>query len=181
MAWKYIQYEYPVGYNFEKFLFWISANCNCYFSLKDRVEDDWVWYSGNTSHGLDTGSILVSRTTETLCQTNYLTTTKDALNKMIAILPILVHARFVRMHISDASTTTVYEFRPSTSLMADEIITGTLEVTDQFSSPPLIKVTANSVDRIKIGKVGANYGIYGYNGSSNLIFELSDNQQKLAG
>ncbi len=183
MAFKYIQYVYPVPYNFEKFLIWASGNFNCYFAIKEKQDDSWMYYAGNGSHALATGKLLTSYgSSQTNAETNYLTTSKDSNNKIIAVLPSLSFARFIRLYIDDASSEYIYEFRPSTRLLADEIIAGNLEITDDFLVPPLITVKSSNVDRIKIGNFSDNtFGIVGYDASSNLIFEISDNQQVIGG
>jgi hypothetical protein len=177
MAWTYIQYEYPVPYNFEKFLIWASADFDCYFGLKDRNTDSWTYYSGNASHGLDTGQELISYgTNEANAQTNYLTTSRDSAGKILAVLPSLFIARYVRLYVDDTGTAQIREFRPSTKLIADEILTGTLEITDQFNSPPAIKMVVSGQERIFAGDLGSNvYGFRGRDSVGNVIFELGSN------
>ena len=184
--YRYIEYSYPVPYNFEKFLFWISANCNCYFALKEKDGDSWSFYAGkdDASHDLDTGLKLVSHATEELAEENYFYTGdyKNADDKVLAILPTLVLAKYVRIYVYDFTTTTIHEFKPSVRMIADELVGGTLLITDELTDAPLIRVEKSSVDRIKIGNFESTYyGIAGYDGSSNKIFELSDNQQMLSG
>ena len=49
------------------------------------------------------------------------------------------------MYIDDSNNapTKIYEFRPSTRLLADEIVSGQLHITDQFASAPLITIPEN--------------------------------------
>ncbi len=166
-------------------LLWVDSTCRLYFALKDKDSDSWTYFSGESDHTLATNSVLVNRgSSEANAQTNYWLATPDSDNKIIAILPTIFLAKYVRVHIDDANNnpTQIYEFRPSTRLLADELVSGQLHITDQFASSPLIKVTKSSVDRIKIGNfTGDTYGLVGYDASSNMIFELSDAQTKIGG
>ncbi|MHA1303296.1 MAG: hypothetical protein ACTSPI_06310, partial [Candidatus Heimdallarchaeaceae archaeon] len=166
-------------------LLWVDSTCRLYFALKGKDSDSWTYFSGESDHTLATNSVLVNRgSSEANAQTNYWLATPDSDNKIIAILPTIFLAKYVRAYIDDENNnpTQIYEFRPSTRLLADELVSGQLHITDQFASPPLIKVTKSSVDRIKIGNfTGDTYGLVGYDASSNMIFELSDAQTKIAG
>ncbi len=183
MAWEYVNFEYPVPNLFEKHLVWLSANCNMYFAMKLNKGDNWTYYAGNGSHALLSGKILTSYgSSEANAQTNYLTTTKDSSNKVLAILPTVVQARYIRMYIESGSSITVYEYRPSTRVTAHDIVTGNLEITDELNESPKIVVTKSSVDRVIVGNIsGSTYGIAGYDGAAATIFELSDANQTIAG
>ncbi|MHA1304509.1 MAG: hypothetical protein ACTSPI_12500 [Candidatus Heimdallarchaeaceae archaeon] len=184
MAFQWIQYQYPVEQQFEKMILWVDSSCRIYFALKDKDADDWTYFSGNASHGLSSGSTLVNRgSSESSAQTNYWLATPDSNNRILAVLPVPELAKYVRVYIDDANDapTQIYEFRPSTSFIADEIISGSLTITDEFTSPPVITVSSGGQERIKIGDLGNTFGIKGYDDSSNVIFELSDNQQMIGG
>lgn len=182
MAFKSIELRHPNAQIFHKELLWVNKDCNCYFAFKLNDGDAWTFFAGNASHALATGKLLTSYgTSEANAQTNYLTTIRDASGKVVAVLPVNFQAKYARVYIQDGNSTTVYEWQPSSYFTAHEIISGTLEITDLLSDAPLIKVVAGAVDRIKMGKVGSYYGLFGYDGSGNSIFELSDNQQKIAG
>lgn len=185
MSWQSISYTYPTQHDFEKMLLWVDSTCRLYFSMKEKDTDDWTFFSGEADHTLASGSALVDKgTSESNAQTNYWSASPDANDKIIAILPAITIAKYVRVHVDDANDnpTQIYEFRPSTRLIADEIVAGQLHITDAFASAPIITVTKSSVDRIQIGNFsGSTYGLIGYDGSSNMIFELSDNQTKIAG
>src|SRR3990172_5829802 len=182
MTWVNVENVYPNSHLFHKELFWVDKNCNCYFAFKLNEVDDWTFYAGNAAHALDTGSYLTSYGTyEDLAQTNYLTTVRDSNGKVLAILPANFQAKYVRIYIESGNTTTIHEWQPSIYITAHEIISGTLEITDLLTDAPLIKVVASSIDRIKIGKVGSAYGLFGYDGSSNKVFEISDSLINIAG
>jgi len=182
MTWVNVENVYPNSHLFHKELFWVDKNCNCYFAFKLNEVDDWTFYAGNAAHALDTGSYLTSYgTSEALAQTNYLTTVRDSNGKVLAILPANFQAKYVRIYIESGNTTTIHEWQPSIYITAHEIISGTLEITDLLTDAPLIKVVASSIDRIKIGKVGSAYGLFGYDGSSNKVFEISDSLINIAG
>jgi len=175
MAWEYINFDYPVPNLFEKHLVWLSADCNMYFAMKLNKSDSWNYYAGNGSHALLSGKILTSYgNSEANAQTNYLTTTKDSDNKVLAILPSVVQSRYIRMYIESGDTITVYEYRPSTRITAHDIVTGNLEITDELSEAPSITVTVSDQERIFIGDLGSDtYGLRGKDSSGNVIFELS--------
>jgi len=180
MAWKYIDYSYPVPYNFEKFLVWSDTDYHCYFALKEKTEDSWVYYSGDGGYDLASDYTLTERATEVDAQTNYLDTTGwtfpvngGAARKLLAILPTLIQAKYVRLYVDDSDNFTIHEFKPSTQLIADEIVTGSLEIRDDFGSPPILKVIVSDSERIRIGQLETdNYGIRGWDDSANLLFEL---------
>ena len=184
MAWTdYIQYEYPIPYLFHKMIAWISADCHVYFALKLNSSDSWTYYAGDGSHDLLNGKLLTSYgSSDTDAQTNYFQTARDTNGKVLAVLPINVQAKYVRIYIGIGTNVTVHEFRPSVYFSAHEIISGELTITDELSDSPLITVTSASVDRVKIGNfTGSTYGIVGYDDNSATIFELSDNQQMIGG
>ena len=183
MAWQYVEYKYPIDYQFDKILVWLSDATSVYFAVKSKETDDWVYYSGTAGHVLDTGSLLTSQgSSEANAQTDYLTATPDVNDKITCVFPSPIFAKYVRLYITDDISCTIHEFRPSTRLLADEIITGVLTISDDFASPPLIRVNKSDVDRILIGNfTGSTYGIVGYDGSSNKLFELSDATQEISG
>lgn len=183
MAWKYIEYRYPTEYQIEKILTWSDSNFRCYFALKQKHSDSWSYYSGNASHTLATGEKLVLQSSEGDAQTDYWLAQPDSSNKTIALLPNTKLFRYVRIYVDDANDapTQIYEFRPSARLSADEIVTGDLKITDDFSSPPTITVTASAVDRVKIGKISSSYGIAGYDSNAATVFELTDDKKQIAG
>jgi len=179
---SYIEYQYPIAYLFHKELLWVNKNCNVYFAFKLLESDSWTFFAGNASHALATGELLTSYgTSESQAATNYLTTTKDSNGKVLAVLPSNFQAKYARVYIETGSSVTIHEWTPSVYLTANEIIAGELLITDKLSDTPLIKVLSGGIDRIKLGKVGQYYGLFGYDGSGNKIFELSDDLQKIGG
>jgi len=181
MSWEHIEYGYATAHLFHKMLMWANKNCNIYFSLKLNSDDSWIYYSGNASHALETGLKLTLASTEAEAQTNYLTTTRDSSGKVLAVLPSILQAKYVKVHIESGANVVIREFRPSTFFTAHEIITGDLEITDQLSDAPKIRVTQNSVDRVKIGNLyGTTYGIAGYTVNATTVFELSGSKNIVA-
>lgn len=181
MSYKYIEYIYPNTQLISKIIFWADKNCNCYFALKNNYTDNWVYYAGTVAHALALGKILTSYgLVEADAQTNFLTTVRDSLGKNLVIFPTNIEAKYVRLYVETGNNVSITELTPSTYFTANEIISGTLEITDLLADAPLIKVVANSVDRIKIGNVGTAYGLFGYNASAATIFELSDALQKIS-
>jgi hypothetical protein len=181
-TWQYIDYAYPVSYNFEKFLVWISQDVKCYFALKEKFSDSFTYFAGDVSNDLLTGMVLTQYAVENSARTHYLQTTRNSSGKVIAILPKLVTAKFVRIYILDENPVSVYEFRPSTQMLADEIVAGVLEITDKFASPPLIRVSKSDTDRILIGNIyDDRFGLVGYDAISDRLFEFSDFENFIAG
>ena len=164
-------------------LLWLDTDCDIYFAMRDKATDSWRYFAGNVSHGLDAGRKMTEYASEANAQTNYLTTTKDANGKVAAIIPNSgVKVRTLRLFVQSGSNVTIWEWVPSPEFKADQIVTGELEITDQYSSAPLIKVTASSIDRVKIGKIDSStYGVVGYDNNSATVFELSDNKREIAG
>jgi len=184
MAFQWIQYDYPVEYLFEKMILWVDSPCRLYFALKETDDGNWIFYSGTSSHNLDSGSKLINRgTSESSAQANYWRPTPDSNHKILALLPIATLAKYVRVYIDDTNDapTQIYEFRPSTVLKADEIVTGELLVTDAYERPPVITVKADGTDRIKLGYLGNTYGLRGYDSSGSQVFELSASVRHIAG
>jgi hypothetical protein len=183
MAWRHIEYRYPNSHLFHKELLWVDKNCNIYFAFKLEDDDDWTFYAGNASHALDTGLLLTNYgTSEANAQTNYLTTTRDSNGKVITVLPSNFQAKYARLYIESGNNVSIYEWIPSTYFSAHEIVTGTLEITDQLSDAPLIEVKADSIRRLAIGKFsGDAYGLAGYDASGNKVFELSEIQNLVGG
>jgi hypothetical protein len=183
VSFSYIQYEFSTPHLCEKQLLWLNKDVKVYFALKLNSTDAWVYYSGNASHTLEAGKKLVSYgTDETSAQNNYYTTVKDSANKILAILPNVIQAKYARLYIEAGNSVKVYEWICSSRLIANEIIGGELEITDELSDAPIIRVVAKGQDRIKIGNIdGSKYGIVGYDDSSNPIFELSNDLQKIGG
>ena len=182
MSFAHIEYQYPIAHLFQKMLLWVNKNCDVYFALKLNEEDNWTYYAGNASHELEAGEILTSYgASESSAQTYYLTTEKDENGKVLTILPANFQAKYVRVYIKEGDNVTVYEWTPSTFFTANEIVAGELLISDKLSDSPWIRVQAAGVDRVKLGKVGSYYGLYGYNASGEKIFELSDDLQKVGG
>lgn len=182
MAWQYIQYEYPVPYTFDKVLMWISVNCHCYFAMREKSTDDWIYFGAASTHALGTGYRLTRYTSEVNAQTNYFQTAKDSSGKVIAVLPLHFLARYVRLYIDIQERINIYEFRPSTLVLADEIMAGELRITDDFINPPLIRIIKSGTDRIKIGNFDEDtFGLAGYDDDGNAVFEISDLNRKIGG
>lgn len=183
MAWQYIQYQYPVVYNFEKMIVWADSEFECYFALRERADDTWTYYAGTALNELDTGKKLINYgSIEANAQTNHVDASIDSNGKFIAVLPILKNAKYVRIYVDDTNYTQFHEFRPSTKLVADEIITGTLEITDEFLTPPVIKISESGNTRMLIGSLpDSHFGLIGYDGSGNRIFEISDDDNRVGG
>jgi uncharacterized protein YjbI with pentapeptide repeats len=179
MAWKYISYEYPYALLFHKMLTWVDKEAHCYYTLQESDTSAILYYGGNASHALATGSKLTNYASEAEARTNYLTL---AAGRNLGVLPLNKEAKYVKVYIETGSTVQVHEFRPSTYFVANEIISGTLDLTDQLAEAPLITVTKGGIQRLKIGNFAdTTYGMIGYDGDSNMIFELSDAQQVIGG
>ncbi len=176
MSFKFIEFSYPNPNLVHKFIAWLNKDCNCYFALKLYSTDDWSFYSGNASHALTTGLGLTACANEAEATTNYLTTTRDSSGKIIAILPANVQAKYARMYIEQGNAVGVYEFRPSTYFTAHEIISGTLEITDQLSDAPSIRMVVGGTERIFLGKLATDvYGFQGKDSLGNVTFDLRSN------
>lgn len=183
MSYQYVEYQYPIAQLFHKELLWTDKNCNVYFAFKLLASDDWTYYAGNSSHALTAAGLLTSYgSSEQDAITNYLTTTRDYVSgKVVAMLPANFLAKYARVYIEEGVYVTVYEWTPSVYITANEIVTGELLITDMLSDSPTIRIVANSVDRIKLGKVGEHYGLFGYDDAGNLVFEMSDEGQTIGG
>ncbi len=182
MAWEYIEIQYPTVAVLEKILIWADKDFNAYFALKKEYTADWIYLGGDASHNLSSGKKLVSYgTNEGSAQTNYVTLSPNSSGKVLCVLPSPAHTKYIRMYVQTGAGVTIREFRPSTIISAHEIITGELEITDELSDAPLIRVVSGGTDRLKIGKIGTDYGIKGYDASGNLVFEISTNQNTIAG
>lgn len=185
MAWKYIEYEYPVAYQFEKILTWTDSVFRGYFALKLENDDSWTYFAGVSAgdHGLASGALLTEKTNEAEAQSHYWRPTPDSNYKTIAILPNTFLAKYVRLYVDDSNDnpTVIHEFHPSTRFVADELVAGEIHVTDDFLTPPTIRVTSNSIDRIKLGKYDNRFGIAGFDDTGATIFELSDTDVQIAG
>jgi len=183
MAWQYVNYEYPVAQMFEKHLVWLETDCNMYFAMKLNYEDSWTYYAGNSSHELLSGKILISFVNEADAQSDYITTVKNTDNKFLAILPYTIQAKYVRMYIDDSgSDKSFYEWQPSLKITAHDIVTGDLELTDELSSSPKIKVIADSATKVVMGNLYSNtYGIAGYDTLNGTVFEVSNTETKIGG
>lgn len=173
MAYKYVEYGYPYPHLFHKELLWIDKNCNCYFAFKLNDTDNWTYYAGNGSHALNTGSLLTSYAVEADAITNYLTTVRDITGKVLALLPLNFQAKYARVYIESGNSVNIWEWIPSVYFVANEIVSGTLEITDQLTDNPMIKVIASGNDRLLIGELDTNiYGIQGKDSTGNVVFEL---------
>ena len=182
MSWQTISYEYENSYLFHKFLLWASTNGNIYFSIKDKSTDSWQYFSGDASHSLITGQKLTAYSSQAQAETNYLTTSIDSNGKFLAILPHVYKAKFIRLHVQSGNNVQIYEWICSTFFSAHEIISGTLEISDQLSDSPLIKVVSSDIDRLKIGKLATNeYGIEGKDASDNVVFRIRNSDALIAG
>lgn len=177
MAWQTIDYVYPIAYTFHKELLWLASDAHVYFAFRLHESDNWTYFSGNASHALDAGQKLTEYATEADAQTNYLQTAKDANGKVLAILTRLMQAKYARLCVETGSGVWLKEWRPSVYLSAHEIIGGTLEITDQLSDTPSIKVTANSLERLLMGELSTNiFGLRGKDSNGNVIFEINTNE-----
>jgi hypothetical protein len=184
MAYVYVEYQYPIAEQFNKELLWVDKNCNVYFAFKLTAADDWIFYSGNPNgnHALTSeGCLTPYGTDEASAISNYLTTTRDSNGKAIAPFSGDVYAKFARVYIEEGNDVTVYEWTPSVSITANDITTGEILISDMLSDNPSVRVVVSSVDRLILGKVGNNYGLFGYDENGNEIFELSDGQQTIGG
>jgi len=181
MAWSHVQYEYPVHYEFEKIIIWMDSVARLYVGTADAIDAEWSYYAGVSSgdHGLAAGLTLTSKTDENTARSDYWRPTPDSNDRVIAVFSPTKLAKVIRLYIDSDNDdpTQIYEFRPSTRLMADEIITGQLHITDQFASSPAIKITVSSQERVFIGDLGSDlYGIRGRDSSGNVIFELKSDE-----
>ena len=182
MSWEYVEYTHPQPSFFQKMILWTDKDCKIYFALKLNADDGWSYLSGNSGNDLDTGLLLTSYTAEADAQTYYLSTSRDTNGKILAVLPTLTQAKYVRIYIESGSNVSIYEFRPSTSLSAHDITAGELHITDLLAEAPLIRITKNNIDRVKIGNfTGTSFGVAGYDSTSTKIFELSNIRKQIAG
>jgi len=179
MSWAFVQYEYPTTYQFEKVILWISTTAKFYVATSNSpVGSEWSYYAGVSSsdHGLGTGLKLTAKTTENTARSDYWEATPDSNNRVLAVFPSPVLAKVVRLYVEDSSPVQIYEFRPSTLLLADEIMTGILTISDEFASAPKIQMVVNSQERILIGELDSDiYGIRGKDSSGDITFELRSN------
>ena len=137
-SYEHVEYTYPNPHLFHKELLWLDTDCNCYFAFKLNDGDDWTFYAGNASHALATGNYLTSYgTSEANAATNYLTTVKDSTGKVVALLPANFQAKYARVYIQSGASVTLYEWQPSTYITAHDIVSGTLELTDQLTDAPI--------------------------------------------
>jgi hypothetical protein len=161
MSWKYIEYEYPYPVLINKILAWADKNFNCYFALKLNIEDSWSYYAGTVAHALLSGKLLTNYAfVEASAQTNYLTTVRDtSTGQVLAILPLNKQAKYVRMYVEEGLTTQMHEFRPSVYFVANEIVSGTIEITDELSSAPKVKIKIGVDTYGILGNLNGFYGI----------------------
>jgi len=177
MSWEHVEYSYPVSHLFSKELLWVNKACSLYFAFKLNYEDNWTYYSGNVSHALDTGLKLTSYATEAEAQTNYLTGTPDATGKILAILPANIEAKYARVYIQSGYNVTLYEWHPSVYFTANEIIAGTIELSDVLAESPSIKVTVSSAERLLLGELSTGiFGLRGKDSNGNITFEMRTDQ-----
>ena len=215
MSYEYIQYEYPTPNLFQKILFWTEyvsvltsasyfRNRLFYIALKLEEDDDWTYYAGESdaSGELGTGRTLTDYgTNETSAQTNAVKMeftrfgrtyvdgeSLPGSTKHLCILPYNFEAKYVRIYLKDTDTysVTIYEFRPSTYISANEIVSGTMELTDELSDEPKLIVRANEIDRVEVGdlyNVGSNHimGILGRDSDLATLFELSSSRNFISG
>ena len=194
MAWQWIQYDYPVPNNLDKFFIWVSTDINCYFALnetseefssdldEEAFEESWIYYAGDATHAAVDGLYLTAATDEEEAQTNYLTTAIDVDGRAMYILPTQFWGRTFRIYFDDTAAPLFYEFRPSFKIMANEIIAGQLLITDRLMEAPSIKIEASNNEYLLLGSLGSDaYGIRGKDASGNIVFELSDSVQQISG
>ena len=112
MAYKYVEYSYPVTHVFEKHILYPNQNCKVYFAMKKEYEDGWTYFAGNATNTLNSGKKLTKYTTEADAQTYYLNGVRDSNNKILAVLPTTFEAKFVRLYAESGQSTTVYEWTP---------------------------------------------------------------------
>ncbi len=153
MSWDHAEYQFAVAQRFHKHLLWLNANCNVYFAMKLKEGDDWAYFAGNATHALETGRLLTSYATEAEAQTNYLRTTKDANNKMLAVLPSLFEAKYARLYIASGDAVTIHEWICSSYFSANEIISGRIEITDELDDSPMLTVRKSGAEKLRIGNL----------------------------
>ncbi len=153
MSWDHAEYQFAVAQRFHKQLLWLNANCNVYFAMKLKESDDWTYFAGNASHALETGKLLTEYATEAEAQTNYLRTTKDSNNKVLAVLPALFEAKYARLYIASGDAVTIHEWICSSYFSANEIISGRMEITDELDDSPMITVRKSGAEKLRIGNL----------------------------
>lgn len=180
MSWGYVQYDYPNSILLHKFVIWLDKAANVYFAIKENDSDDWAYYAcADTGRELATGKKLTLCGSESEAQSKYWTT---ASGTNIAILPLNKQTRYAKMFVQEGDSVTVREFHPSAYIVANEIVSGTLDINNLLSDAPLITVTKDDVIRLKIGNYNSTYyGIAGYDSDGNMIFEISDNANAMSG
>jgi hypothetical protein len=185
-------FNYPVAHIFQKILGWFTLGgptdeCRAYFALSSDGET-WTYYScdEDDDHALASGLKLTNwGTDEDSAQDNYVLIEPETnTKKFVAVLPLMFEASYVRMYVdSDAGSLQLHEFHPSTYFVADEIISGVLDITDDFLNKPLIRVRKRNdaeiqTTRLQIGEywydTSDRMGIIGYDSDSSRVFELSD-------
>jgi len=182
MAWREISYTYAYTHLFQKHLLWLAANANIYIAMRESEDDSWTYYAGTAAHALDTGLVLTAYSAEADAQTNYLTTDKDANDKVVTMLPAIVQARFVKLFVESGSGVQIYEWWPSTYLTAHEIVSGEILITDEMSTAPCLRVLVSDQERIYLGDLGSDeYGLRCRDASGNIVFESSNAGQSFAG
>lgn len=191
MNWNYIEFEFPVPVVINKVMAWGSdekvsdASPRLYFACKLSSNDvAWSYYAGDSGHDLATYRTLYPRLDEADARNNYWEAGRDESGCFLAMMPAHVQIRYVRMYVGfeTGEEFDVYEFRPSVFVSANEIVSGTLLITDQLATSPVISVRKGGITRLTLGNfTSSNYGLVGYNDTGDLIFELSDRQQIIAG
>ena len=122
MAFKYVEFKYPVSHVFQKMIVWLSTDASIYYAMKLNYTDDWTYYAAvDTGHALDTGRTLTSYAAEGDAQTNYLTTDRDSNGKVLAVLPSNFEAKYVRLYINEGDAVTVWEWKPSINITAHDL------------------------------------------------------------
>lgn len=189
MSYLYIETNYPTACMFEKFLSWWTipdgGNLRLYFGLYNNATSGWQYFSGNVTHGLSTGSKLVNRgSSESSAQSSYLAANSlvDSNDRLVCILPQVSVAKRVRIYVESGHQVVLKHWIAGERLNAGEIVTGNITMTDQYRSPPKITVVASANEYLKVGKLNAtDFGIKGFDGNANRVFEISDADIMLGG
>lgn len=186
MAWENFQHEYPYLQLIHKVLGGATIpsgkELRVSFAFKNEHGDSWTHYGAQASHELLTGSLVSYGSSEANAQTNYWNVTLRN-GKFLATLPNIFLAKYARMYVETGEGVSIHEWRSAQYFMADEIVTGELLISNLLASAaPLITVEKDGNVKIQIGNfTGSRYGLVGYDDSSNVIFELSDNQRIISG
>jgi len=124
MAWKWIQYEYPVEFVIDHTMIWASLSINCYVGYSINGTD-WNYICGEADHSLDANGKLVEAVSQSEAETNFWETGISADGLLAkAEWPKMRQAKYVRLYFNTSCT--IYEVKHWVTVVADSIIAGTI-------------------------------------------------------